>query len=95
MALQSIWPLVGMAPGRYGPLSVSMAHQDGRYGPSLVDIAKTVIARYISPVKLQIFIHSPIHQNYFIPSHRPRGHSMIIQSIGCDLVMIVCEHNRP
>ena len=44
-----IWGLfrstVNMAPGRYGPLSVSMAHQDGRYGPPLVDIAKTVIAR--------------------------------------------------
>ena len=36
---------VDMAPGRYGPLSVYMAHQDGRYGPPLVDIAKTVIAR--------------------------------------------------
>ena len=38
-ALQSIWPLVDMAPGRYGPLSVYMTHQDGRYGPPLVNMA--------------------------------------------------------
>ena len=39
IALQSIWPVVDMTRGRYGPLSVYMAHQDGRYGPPLVDMA--------------------------------------------------------
>ena len=47
---------VNMAPGRYGPLSVYMAHQDGRYGPSLVDIAKTVIARLCLHYNIAIIV---------------------------------------
>ena len=47
---------VNMAPGRYGPLSVYMAHQDGRYGPPLVDIAKTVIARLCLHYNIAIIV---------------------------------------
>ena len=89
-----------MAPGRYGPLSAYMAHQDGRYGPPLVDIAKTVIARLclhyniaIIVRKLEGWLEGKSSGNEPVSTKKPlfsnRGNLLILGLANNNIIMIM------